>query len=451
MKKMGKAWAVFSGVLVLMVLIGCSRDLDANLPKVQTNGIISYTDSTFETGGTVLSDGGNSVTSRGICWSSTGEPKAVEGFKTTDGVGIGVFRSKVKGLMSETKYYFRAYATNSEGTAYGEEHSFVTKRLVSIPTIQTSTVSSIELITAECGGSISSNGGDTITRCGICWDTNPNPTTSSATKVVLTHTSDVFSCSMAELNFSTTYYVRAFAVNSKGVAYGETQTFKTKVMPAFDMKSITGGTFQMGSYSGSSNEQPAHWVTLNNFKIGKTEVTVELWNAVMPNDQFRNEVNNLPISNISFNTVMDFITRLGLATKKNYRLPTEAEWEYVAGEGSGTRTSYAMGLKDTVGINNRAWFSLNSDNGTHPVGVLLPNKLGVYDMAGNVAEWCNDWFGDYSSADVTNPKGAASGTKKVYRGGSFSDAPEACRTSARLSLDPNFPKSYIGFRIALNE
>jgi formylglycine-generating enzyme required for sulfatase activity len=367
-----------------------------------------------------------------------------------DGSGLGTFRSKIKNLMPETRYCFRAYATNSEGTAYGEEQSFVTKKSVSLPSVTTALVSSIELISAECGGTITANGGDTITRCGICWDTNPNPTTSSTTKVVLTHTTDVFSCTMTELNYSTTYYVRAFAVNSKGVSYGETQMFKTKVLPAFEMISIVGGTYQMGSNIGFSNEQPVHSVTLNSFKIGKTEVTVELWNAVMLASQFRNELNANPISTINFNTVMEFITRLSLATKKNYRLPTEAEWEYVAGEGCGTRTLYATGLNDTVGINSRAWFLLNSDNGIHPVGMLLPNKLGVYDMGGNVAEWCNDWFGDYDSAAATNPKGPSSGTRKVYRGGSFSDTPDGCRTAVRQNLDPNVVRSNIGFRIALN-
>jgi formylglycine-generating enzyme required for sulfatase activity len=442
---------VFSGVLVLMMLVGCSKNLDENLPKVLTNSVISLTDSSFECGGTVTDDGGYNVTSRGLCWSSTGEPKAVEGSKTSDGIGLGTFRSKIKDLLPETKYYYRAYATNSAGTSYGEERYFITKVSASIPTIQTSLVSSIELITAECGGSISANGGDIITRCGICWDTNPNPTTSSATKVVLTYTSDVFSCTMADLNYSTTYFVRAFAVNSKGVAYGETQTFKTKVMPAFEMSSIAGGSFQMGSSNGLSNEQPAHTVTLSNFKIGKTEVNVELWNAVMPNSQFRNEQNNLPISNVSFNTVKDFITRLALATKLNYRLPSEAEWEYAAGGGSGTRTVYATGLNDTVGINGRAWFSLNSNNAFHAVGTLLPNKLGLLDMGGNVSEWCNDWFGDYTGDASTNPKGSSSGTKKVYRGGSYSDGPESSKTTARFSLDPNSSQTNLGFRIALNE
>jgi len=217
------------------------------------------------------------------------------------------------------------------------------------------------------------------------------------------------------------------------------------------MVSVVGDQFQMGSYSGSSNEQPVHWVTLSNFKIGMTEVSVELWNAVMPNSQFRNEQNNLPISNVSMNMVMDFITKLALVTKKNYRLPSEAEWEYAAGEGSGARTIYAAGVNDTIDFFDRAWYAFNSDDQIHPVGQLLPNKLGIFDMGGNVSEWCSDWYGDYSSGADTNPKGPSSGTKKVLRGGSFVDVAVGCKTTIRRYLDPNEVRRTNGFRIALSE
>lgn len=438
-------------VLIGLVLSGCSRDLDANLPKVTTAGIISLTETTFESGGAVISDGGYSILKRGVCWSSTSEPTAASENKTEDGVGIGTFRSKVTGLTPETRYYYRAYATNSEGTAYGEELSFVTKDALFAPTVTTNAVSSIELTTAECGGIVTGNGGDPVVRCGVCWDTNPNPTTSLSTKVVLTYSTPNFDCTLINLNFSTTYYVRSFAVNTKGVSYGENRTFTTKKMPDIALVSVVGGTFQMGSTVGPSNEQPLHWVTLSNFKIGKTEVSVELWNAVMPDNQFRNEQNALPISDVTMNMAMDFITRLCKVTNLNYRLPTEAEWEYVAGEGSVARTLYAAGLNDTASFAERAWYGFNSNEQIHPIGTLLPNKLGIFDLAGNVSEWCFDWYGDYSGSAVTNPKGPTSGNKKVLRGGSFMDAASNCRTSIRQGLDPNSKNSTTGIRIALSE
>lgn len=443
--------AVGMVVLTALVLSGCSRDADEGLPKVQTNVVISVSDTTFECGGTVLSDGGNKVTSRGLCWSSTSEPMAVEGLMTKDGTGTGTYRSKILGLIPETRYYYRAYATNSQGTSYGEIKMFVTDKGVFAPTVSTGLVTDIELITAECGGYVTATGGDSVVRYGICWGVNPNPTTSSTTKVVLNYTTRDFSCTIANLNYSTTYHVRAFAVNSKGVSYGENRTFTTKVLPPIEMVAVAGGTFSMGSNNGLSNEQPVHSATLGNFKLGKTEVTIELWNAVMPNSMNRNEVNNLPVSGVTFNTVMDFITRLGLATKKNYRLPTEAEWEYAAGGGQGSRFLYAAGLNDTVGFSARSWFSLNSDAEKHTVASLLPNNLGIFDLAGNVAEWCNDWYGDYTSEALSNPKGPSSGTKKVFRGGSLSDDPAKCKTTARQNLDPNTPNSTLGFRIALTE
>jgi hypothetical protein len=327
----------------------------------------------------------------------------------------------------------------------------ITKTSVQLPRVSTNSVSSIELTTAETGGTITSNGGDSILLCGVCWDVNPNPTTSLTSKMVKTYSSPTFSCSLANLNFSTKYYLRAFAVNSKGVSYGENISFTTKILPDLGMVSITGGSFQMGSTTGLSHEMPVHTVAVGNFKLGAREVTVEQWNAVMPNSLNRNEVNTLPISGVTMNEAMEFVTRLGLATNKNYRLPTEAEWEYVAGEGNAARTLYAVGSNDTSSFGDRAWYVANSDNSVHSVGTLQANKLGVYDMGGNVLEWCNDWYGDYSSATSINPKGPASGTKKVLRGGSFADPAAQCRTSARYYLAPNQWTTQTGFRIALTE
>lgn len=439
------------GCLLVELMGGCAKDLEEGLPKVTTNSLISLTESTFEVGGTVVSEGSGSVIKRGISWSGTGDPRSASATKSDNGTGIGVYRSKITGLTPETRYYYRAYATNSAGTSYGEEASVVTKKAILAPTVTTMPISSVELTTAECGGIVSANGGDSIVLCGICWDTNPNPTSSSTNKIVLTYSTPVYSCSLTNLSFSTKYYVRAFAINSKGVSYGEEVSFTTKVFPDFQMAIILGGTYQMGSYNGNSDEKPEHWVTLSNFKIGIREVTVELWNAVMPNSSFRNELNKLPISNVSLNDAMTFVRRLGLATNKNYRLPTEAEWEYVAGEGSSNRTLYATGLNDTTSFAERAWYLTNADDVLHEVGALLPNKLGVYDLGGNVMEWCYDWYGDYSSSDATNPKGPTFGSKKVLRGGSFADPAANCRTSTRMSMDPAGSNRRTGIRIALTE
>lgn len=449
--KKGYVGSILIGSLLVVMMNGCSKVGEEGLPEVTTNKLISFTETSFEVGGTVVSEGASPILKRGISWSGTGDPRSASAHKTEDGSGVGTFRSKITGLEPETRYYYRAYATNSAGTSYGEEASIVTKKATFVPTVTTMPVSSIELTTAECGGMVSANGGDSVVRCGICWDTNPNPTTSSNSKVVLTYSAPVFSCPLTNLNYSTKYYVRAFAVNSKGVSYGEEISFTTKILPEIQMTSVVGGTFQMGSSSGLSNEKPVHGVTLGNFKIGTKEITIEIWNAVMPISAFRNERNKLPVSGVSLNDVMTFITRLSLATNKNYRLPSEAEWEYVAGEGSANRTFYATGLNDTLSFAERAWYFANSEDGVHEVGTLLPNKLGVYDMGGNVMEWCYDWYGEYSSSDVTNPKGPTSGIKKVLRGGSFADPAANCRTSMRLYLDPSASNRTTGFRIALTE
>lgn len=457
MTKKKKMMKGFGGLLVVgslalaLVLSGCARNLEEDLPSVMTSGILSLTETSFESGGNVTDEGVDAVTKRGICWNTVGAPKVTGSTKTVDGTGLGVYRSRVTGLLPGTKYFYRAYATNSAGTKYGAEFYTTTKQSVTVPTTTTLPISDIELTTAVCGGIVVAHGGDSVVRCGICWDVNPDPTTSSAGKVVLNYSTPVFNCTLTGLKHSTNYYVRSYAVNTKGVAYGENIMFTTKVLPEIAMASIPGGLFQMGSYSGSSNEQPVHWVTLNHFKMGVKEVTVELWNAVMPNAEFRNIQNNLPISNVTFNDVMTFITRLGLATNTNYRLPTEAEWEYVAGEGADNRTLYAAGLNDTVGFAQRAWYEANADGTVHPVGTLQANKLGLYDLAGNVKEWCVDWYGDYDTADATNPKGQPSGSMKVLRGGAYPESALNNRVSKRAALEPNKTTSTIGFRIALSE
>lgn len=448
-----KKW--FGGVLAVgctvLVLSSCARNLVEDLPAVMTSGIISLTETSFESGGNVTDEGVDAVTKRGLCWNTAGSPTVAASTKTVDGAGLGIFRSRVTNLLPDTKYYFRAYATNSAGTVYGAEFHTVTKKSVTIPTTTTLPISDIELTSAVSGGIVVAHGGDTVVRCGICWDVNPDPTTSSAGKVVLNYSTPVFDCTLTGLKHSTKYYVRSYAVNTKGVAYGENISFTTKTLPEIAMTSVPGGMFQMGSYGGSSNEQPVHWVTLNRFKMGVKEVTVELWNAVMPNAESRNLQNNLPVSNVNFNDVMTFITRLGLATNTNYRLPTEAEWEYVAGEGAANRTLYATGSNDTVGFGQRAWYEGNAEGTVQPVGALLPNKLGLYDLAGNVKEWCMDWYGEYDTADATNPKGQPSGTMKVLRGGAYNESALSNSIGKRTALEPNKTNSTIGFRIALSE
>ena len=222
---------------------------------------------------------------------------------------------------------------------------------------------------------------------------------------------------------------------------------------SFTMIKVEGGTFQMGATSEQGNdaysaEKPVHSVTLSDYYIGETEVTQELWEAVMGSNPSYFDGNlQRPVETVSWNDCQEFITKLNQLTGKNFRLPTEAEWEYAARGGNKSK-GYKYSGSNT--IDNVAWCDDdNSNSRTHDVKTKSPNELGIYDMSGNVYEWCQDWYGNYSSGSQTNPKGPSSGSGRVMRGGSWHYYAQICRVSYRSSHYHNFRDSIIGFRLAL--
>ncbi|MBP9995288.1 MAG: hypothetical protein KBT67_10230 [bacterium] len=197
-------------------------------PTVTTSSVSNITQTTATCGGNVTSDGGATVTARGVCWSTSQNP-TVSDSHTTDGSGTGSFTSSITGLTANTKYYVRAYATNSAGTSYGEQRTFTTQSgggTQTVPTVTTAQVSNITQTTATCGGEVTSDGGAAVTARGVCWSTSQNPTVSDS------HTTDgtgtgSFTSSITGLTANTTYYVRAYATNSAGTSYGEQESFTT--------------------------------------------------------------------------------------------------------------------------------------------------------------------------------------------------------------------------------
>ena len=223
-------------------------------------------------------------------------------------------------------------------------------------------------------------------------------------------------------------------------------------LPDIEMVYVAGGTFTMGATSeqgseAGSNEKPAHRVTLDSYYIGKYEVTQKLWKAVMGNNPSRFKGDNLPVECVSWNDVQEFLSKLNSMTGKKYRLPTEAEWEYAA-RGGNRSNGYKYSGSNSIG--SVAWCNNGfSGDKTHAVGTRSPNELGIYDMSGNVWEWCQDWFGSYSSSSQSNPKGPNSGSNRVYRGGSWANPIWNCRVSYRIDRDPDYWSSNLGFRLAL--
>ena len=221
---------------------------------------------------------------------------------------------------------------------------------------------------------------------------------------------------------------------------------------SFQMVEVRGGTFTMGATSeqGDANddEKPTHEVTLSDYYIGKTEVTQALWEAVMGNNPSYFQGKSLPVENISWNDCKTFIVKLNALTGKTFRMPTEAEWEYAARGGSKSRGYKYSGSGN---IDEVAWHKDNSEEKTHEVGTKRPNELGLYDMSGNVWEWCNDWYGDYSSASQTNPKGPDSGANRIGRGGGWWYYARGCRCSIRGDFGPDYRNEFLGLRLCLSE
>ena len=220
-----------------------------------------------------------------------------------------------------------------------------------------------------------------------------------------------------------------------------------------NMVYVSGGTFTMGATSeqGSDawgDEKPTHSVTLSSFYLCKYEVTQALWKAVMGKNPSGFKGNNLPVENVSWNDCQTFISRLNNLTGKNFRLPTEAEWEYAARGGNRSRGYKYSGSNV---LSDVAWYDGNSGRKTHPVGSKSPNELGLYDIPGNVYEWCSDWKGTYSSSAQTNPTGPSSGSYRVNRGGSCCSDAMICRSSFRGSYSPIYRNNALGLRLALSQ
>ena len=218
-----------------------------------------------------------------------------------------------------------------------------------------------------------------------------------------------------------------------------------------NMVDVSGGTFTMGATSEQGedaldDEYPTHRVTLSSFSIGRYEVTQEEWKAVMGSNPSEFKGAKRPVENVSWDDCQKFIRKLNEMTGKNFRLPTEAEWEFAARGGNHSRGyKYAGGNS----IGSVAWYDENSGEQTHNVGTKSPNELGLYDMAGNVWEWCRDWYGDYSLSSQSNPKGPSSDSFRVIRGGSWTGVDGSCRVTYRDCLTPDFSGYSLGFRLAL--
>ena len=262
-------------------------------------------------------------------------------------------------------------------------------------------------------------------------------------------------------------------------------SFKERVCGAcFDMIAIHKGTFRMGNNASYEDEKPAHPETVDDFYLSKTEVVISQFNVFIADTHYQTDAErngnsyiwtdhgwekkkgvswrcdgtgnirkstdpDFPVVHVSWNDAMAFCQWLSDKTRKVYRLPSEPEWEYSAGGGTCSRTTWS-GTDDESKLNNYAWFRMNSDRSIHPVGEKLPNALGLYDMSGNVWEWCREWYGCYDQDEPEDPAGPSAHYDRASRGGSWLYDPYHCRVSFRHFATPDFSDGAQGFRLALD-
>ncbi len=255
---------------------------------------------------------------------------------------------------------------------------------------------------------------------------------------------------------------------------------RTNPIANFEMIHVEGSSFYMGEQAlneGEIDEKPIHYVTLNNFCISKTEVTQKQWHDIMgylPENLVFGKGDNYPVYNVSWDDIHVFLKKLNKKTDKKFRLPTESEWEYVCRGGKYSNNYKYSGSNE---LNTVAWYCENSGKKqlkdeeytynslkknhciTHPVGTLKPNELGVYDMSGNVWEWCSDMYNEYSLSPKENPLVrlkkfemiSKNGVEYVIRGGGFSDVSDRCRISNRGKTSHFTRTCDLGFRLAFSE
>ncbi|MGM9868524.1 MAG: SUMF1/EgtB/PvdO family nonheme iron enzyme [Sodaliphilus sp.] len=257
-----------------------------------------------------------------------------------------------------------------------------------------------------------------------------------------------------EVNVSDVTALVNLIINGGG---GESE-FKNKTFTvngvSFEMIAVEGGTFTMGATEeqgsdAASDEKPSRQVTLDSFYIGKTEVTQELWEAVMGNNPSNFKGSNLPVEKVTWSACISFISELNILLGNYFQLPTEAQWEYAA---RGGNKSQGYKYSGSNNIEDVAWYDKNSGETTHPVASKKPNELGLYDMSGNVREWCLDWYSSTYYSDGNNhlnPQGPVTSSTKVIRGGSWCYSANSCRVSMRAYLKPSLNYGFLGLRLVM--
>ncbi|MDT8401210.1 MAG: SUMF1/EgtB/PvdO family nonheme iron enzyme [Bacteroidales bacterium] len=439
----------------------------------------------------VVNNGGHEVTDAGVCFSMLKEP-TIDTNVASFGKGTGKFEDVIEDLDPGTKYHLRAYAINSEGVSYGEEIILSTK--LGIPEVATGGVTDIDYSSVTVIGDVVDDGGLDVIERGVVWDTISRPTKNNNYAIV-EGTAGRYEYRITGLELGIKYFARSYARNEKGYVYSEPVEFVPFIKT--DMELVKGNYFSMGSEEADKTAQPVRQVKVDSFMIGKYEVRnsefVEFLNYHSDELKFkgggdvvllrghpvyflkiygedyektgfevpiaysdgkfsvRDDCGDYPVILVSWEGARMYCEWAG------GRLPTEAEWEFAAKGGVNTSDKYAGGND----LDELGWYYKNSrdascqlmpggNRGLNKVGQLKPNRLGLYDMSGNVSEWCYDIYGAdyYSVSPAENPVGPQKGAFRVIRGGSWVDSDNVCTVYTRIkSFDLNKGYDNIGFRL----
>ena len=357
-------------------------------------------------------------------------------------------------LRSAGRFFLAGFFVFSVSCSKGpeEEPDVPPENEPGLPQVRTAGVADVTDEGATVSCVLVSDGGKILLERGVVYGTEENPTLETGTKVNANRGTGEYSVEIGNLSDWKGYHVRAFATNKLGTSYGEDITFETLPKKVRTVN-LDGVIFKMGAAdddaSATSYEKPAHNVTLDGYYIGSCEVTNDVWNMVMEgraptpleqNERFK------PVGQKSWTLCQEFVEKLNGQTGMNFSLPTEAQWEYAARGGNRQEHYLYCGSDD---LDEVGWYYANAQSNVMIVGTKKPNGLGLYDMTGNVYEWCSDWYGIYTDEPQTNPHGPTTGPGRIIRGGSIDDLRDACTSTSRDNDDPNDCDSDMGLRLAL--
>ena len=370
----------------------------AVIPTITTSSAtnISYTSATV--GGNVTSDGGTTVTERGIVYSTTQNPTTSSSTKVTSGTGTGSFACNMSNLQDGTTYYVRAYAINKKGTSYGEQKSFTTKAY-GLPIVTTSSATNISYTSATVGGNVTSDGGTAVTERGIVYSTTQNPTTSSSTKVTSGTGTGSFTCSLENLQEGTTYYVRAYAINKKGTSYGENVVFNTLYHPYFSVDSTKTIVFAPGNLQYNRKTKKWSFASEQYEMIGYGNfIGYELLADVIDVFSWSCSSTDFGVS-INGNT-SEYTDRfrdwggnaIGDSPAYTWRTLSVTEWSYLIKR----KNNNSEPLYGIAEVNGVAGVVLLPDNWVSPINVTF--KTGVHTEDGM------DFYGDYQEINLVEWK-----------------------------------------------